>query len=117
MRPAVDVRLHFAFNQATLTPEAAPQVVALAQALLALQAPGRRLHLIGHTDSRGDDAYNDRLAQQRAETARQAILQRAVGLDPTTLVASGRGKRELLYPTADTEAHHALSRRVEVRVE
>lgn len=113
--PAVDVRVHFAFDTATLTARGVQQAAALAQALSALQAPGRRFRLIGHTDSRGDETHNDRLAQQRAETVRQYLLTPAA-LPAATVQAEGRGKRELLYP-GNTEDEHALNRRVEVRVE
>lgn len=85
MPPAVDVRAHCDFDTATLTARGVQQAAALAQALSALQVPGRRFRLIGHTDSRGDETHNDRLAQQRADTVR----------------AAGRGKRELLYPGND----------------
>jgi outer membrane protein OmpA-like peptidoglycan-associated protein len=113
--PAVDVRVHFAFDQATLTPHGMQQAAALAQALASLYTPGRRFRLIGHTDSRGDETYNDRLSQQRADAVRQYVLAHTA-LDSASVLAEGRGKRELLYQ-ATTEEEHALNRRVEVRVE
>ena len=69
--------------------------------------------VVGHTDAVGTDPFNDALARQRAESIRNALIQR--GIAPTDIVAVGRGKRELLIPTADGVAE-PRNRRVEVLV-
>jgi outer membrane protein OmpA-like peptidoglycan-associated protein len=69
--------------------------------------------VVGHTDAVGSDAFNDDLARKRADTIRAALLAR--GLAPTDVVAIGRGKRELLVPTADGVAE-PRNRRVEIVV-
>ena len=69
--------------------------------------------VIGHTDAVGRDAVNDPLSRQRAEVVRNALIAR--GVAPANIVVVGRGKRELLVPTADGVAE-ARNRRVEIQV-
>ena len=67
--------------------------------------------VVGHTDTVGTDQANDVLARQRAETIRDALISR--GISAADVVATGRGKRELLVPTADNVAE-PRNRRVEI---
>ena len=114
--PAIDVRVHFAFDSAALTTQGERQAHEIGQALAAPGLQGRHFRSsYGHTDSRGDDAYNERLSSARALAVQQYVLKR-FGLLPERIVVEGRGKRELLYRAATEEAH-ALNRRVEIRVE
>ena len=71
------------------------------------------LVIIGHTDRVGSDPFNDALALRRAESVRAALIRR--GLAPENIVATGRGKREPLVPTADGVAE-PRNRRVEIIV-
>ncbi|MFD0666140.1 OmpA family protein [Ramlibacter sp. MAHUQ-53] len=69
------------------------------------------VRIIGHTDSTGGDAFNERLSVQRAEAARDYLVAR--GVNPRQVQVAGRGERE---PVADngTEAGRARNRRVEI---
>jgi outer membrane protein OmpA-like peptidoglycan-associated protein len=71
------------------------------------------VHVIGHTDSIGSDAYNQRLSEQRAERVVQYFSSR--GIPWQRLSTEGRGERE---PRAsnDTEAGRQLNRRVEILI-
>lgn len=69
--------------------------------------------VVGHTDRVGSDEYNDALALRRAETMRKTLIDR--GIAPENVIATGRGKRELLVPTADGVAE-PRNRRVEIIV-
>ena len=69
--------------------------------------------IVGHTDRVGTDEYNDALALRRAETVRAVLIRR--GLVAENITTSGRGKRELLVPTAEGVAE-AKNRRVEIIV-
>jgi outer membrane protein OmpA-like peptidoglycan-associated protein len=75
--------------------------------------PAPEIVVIGHTDTVGSDEYNDRLSLQRAERLRSRLIER--GIAATNITASGRGKRELLVPTADQVAE-PRNRRVEIVV-
>ncbi|MCB9235890.1 MAG: OmpA family protein [Bacteroidia bacterium] len=67
----------------------------------------------GHTDSQGDDAYNQKLSQARAETVVKYMIKK--GIDERRLSFRGFGEEK---PVADnfTEKGRALNRRVELRV-
>ena len=71
------------------------------------------LVVVGHTDTVGSDPFNDKLSLQRAEAVRAALVAR--GIAPENITAVGRGKRELLKPTADGVAE-PQNRRVEIVV-
>lgn len=71
------------------------------------------VHVVGHTDSVGSDAYNQRLSEQRA----QAVIDyfASVGVSRDRLRSEGRGETEPRDSNA-TEAGRQLNRRVEVFV-
>ena len=77
--------------------------------------PDCRFEISGYTDSRGSEAYNDRLSQRRAETIKQLLVEKE-NYDPSVLEAVGYGERRLQVPNAQTEEEHAQNRRVEVRI-
>jgi outer membrane protein OmpA-like peptidoglycan-associated protein len=61
----------------------------------------------------GTDDYNDQLSLQRAGRIRTRLIQ--LGVAPERIETSGRGKRELLVPTAD-QVPEPKNRRVEIVV-
>jgi outer membrane protein OmpA-like peptidoglycan-associated protein len=69
--------------------------------------------VIGHTDTVGGLAYNDRLSLARAERMRAMMVD--MGIPAERIQAAGRGKRELLVPTDDNVAE-PRNRRVEIDV-
>lgn len=111
---SVDLRINFAYDRADLTEQGVRQARELGRALSAAEFRGHDIVLIGHTDSRGEPAYNDELSRRRADTVR-AFLVREFALPADRLHVEGRGERELLM-SGNTEEDHALNRRVEVVV-
>ena len=77
--------------------------------------PDCRFEIAGYTDSRGSEAYNDKLSQRRATTIKQLLIDKE-NFDPSVLEAVGYGERRLQVPNAQTEEEHAQNRRVEVRI-
>ncbi len=69
--------------------------------------------VIGHTDTVGSLASNDRLAETRATTMKAELVRR--GIDPSSIKTIGRGERELKVETPD-EVTEPLNRRVEIQV-
>ena len=89
------------------------QLAAIAGCLAALSAsPTHYFKIIGHTDSLGTAAYNQRLSLARAQAARDLFLEK-VAIQPWRLFAQGRGES---HPIAsnDSDAGRAVNRRVEV---
>jgi OOP family OmpA-OmpF porin len=109
-------KVFFKFDSAELTPDSVAVLdenIAKGQAVRLLQNPGVRIEVAGHTDSVGNDAYNQALSERRANTVRDFLISRGVAAD--RLTAKGYGETE---PMADngTEEGRALNRRVGLRI-
>lgn len=76
-------------------------------------AQSGRIDIVGHTDSDGSDAYNNKLSVTRAETVSR-LLQEA-GLKKELIINSvtGRGEREPIVPNTTPENKYQ-NRRVEL---
>jgi OOP family OmpA-OmpF porin len=74
----------------------------------------QRVTAVGHTDSIGSSAYNQRLAARRAASVRSYLL--AQGLDAEMVQAQGRGAAHPVADNADP-AGRALNRRTELLFE
>jgi len=75
--------------------------------------PAAEVVVIGHTDTQGSDEYNDKLSLNRARSVKQQLI--SLGFDAAHISVAGRGKRELLVPTADGVAE-PRNRRAEILV-
>ena len=75
--------------------------------------PNTDLLIVGHTDSTGTSAYNQRLSERRARSASDYLVRQ--GVSAGRLRASGRGEAEPLTSNG-TEAGRQLNRRVEVAI-
>jgi outer membrane protein OmpA-like peptidoglycan-associated protein len=95
--------------QANLKPGAASTMDRLAQFMR--DYGERQVMIEGHTDSRGEDAYNIDLSQRRAAAVRDALLERNIEPQRIRIVGLGEG-----YPVAsnDTQAGMQQNRRVEI---
>lgn len=80
--------------------------------------PRISIELGSHTDSRGDAVSNERLSQQRAESALQYIV--AKGISKSRITAKGYGENQLLNGCKDgvncSEDEHQENRRTEVKI-
>ena len=109
-RPASFV-LHFVTGTDELTDESKGE---LRKVLAALRdRPMPDVLVIGHTDTVGDAAANDRLSAQRAERVKTFLVD--TGINAQRIRVAGRGERELLVPTADN-VDESRNRRVEINV-
>ncbi len=95
----------------TLKPGAREKLARVAGILLTY--PDLRLEVDGHTDSVGDDDYNQALSERRAESVRAYLVQQ--GISPSAIVALGYGKSQ---PVASNTlaAGRQQNRRVELIV-
>lgn len=108
----------FAFDQATLTPDAEETLQALVP-LLAKAGP-HPASVEGHTDAKGSDVYNQTLSERRAATVRDWLA--AHGALSAATPTRGWGKRRPVAPNtrpdgADDPAGRQRNRRVEVVVD
>jgi len=77
------------------------------------QRPVYQIEVIGFTDTLGDLSYNQALSLARAVATRDALVRD--GLDGQAISIAGRGRRDLLVPTAD-QTPEPRNRRVEITV-
>jgi outer membrane protein OmpA-like peptidoglycan-associated protein len=108
--PSADLEVYFDYNKADITPAARQALGPLGQALIDPKLLGNRFVLIGHTDGKGGDDYNQILSERRAATVKDYLV-RTFGIAPERLVSYGRGK-SLLKNAAEPFA--AENRRVQV---
>ena len=92
--PTSDVEVYFPYNSATLVPETRRLLDTMAQALKTEQLAKSDFALIGHTDARGGESFNQSLSERRAAAVR-AYLAGTGGVASTRLATWGRGKTEL----------------------
>ncbi|UYZ62418.1 OmpA family protein [Hymenobacter weizhouensis] len=103
--------IQFEFNKATLKPTSFPTLDALVQIMN--NYPDYFLGISAHADSKGDDAYNLRLSDERAASARAYMLRKGIPAD--RIVSHGYGETKPIADNA-TEAGRAQNRRVEFDV-
>ena len=105
--------VNFDFDKATLRPDA---VVILDEAVAVLQKyPQLRVEVAGHTDSKGKDAYNQKLSERRAQAVYDYLTGK--GIDASRLVGpNGYGETRPI-DTNDTEEGRANNRRTELNVQ
>ena len=106
--PEISYQIAFDFNQSQPNIEGMQVLDQVAKSLADSQF--QTIHVIGHTDQQGDDAYNLKLSQRRAESVVQ-LLQRSQPQLKGHLQAIGKGKTELLAH-GTTEQDYRLNRRV-----
>ncbi len=100
--------IRFDVNKATLRPESMGVINTIYQ--LMKEHPELRFSIEGHTDSDGDDSFNQKLSEQRAETVLNALLQ--MGIDGSRLTSKGWGESKPLSDNSTPEGK-ANNRRVE----
>lgn len=108
----------FEFDKADLTPTAEVELRKAAEVIR--KSPPGSIQVIGHTDSKGDDAYNQALSEARAKAVGDWFGQQ-VGVRQRQFVKSGKGETAPVGPNTtaagkDDPAGRAKNRRVEVIV-
>src|SRR5205085_917557 len=89
----------FDFDKAEILPKAEQALTQAAQLIAERGSGATTVRIEGHTDAKGDDAYNQRLSEQRARSV-QAWLAKQGGLGEFEFSASGKGETEPVAPNA-----------------
>lgn len=72
-----------------------------------------KLILTGHADSRGNDAYNQKLSERRANSVANYLISK--GVSSSIITASGKGETQPVASN-ETSAGRAQNRRVDIDV-
>ncbi len=101
----------FDFDKAVLKPEGKAKLDDLTSKLQGINV--EVIVAVGHTDSIGTDAYNEKLAMRRAESVK-AYLQ-SKGIEANRIYTEGKGEKQPVESNT-TAAGRAKNRRVEIEV-
>ncbi|MCU6432669.1 OmpA family protein [Undibacterium sp. Jales W-56] len=101
----------FDFDKAVLKPEAKVKLDDMASKLKGINL--EVVIAVGHTDSVGSDAYNQKLSVKRAEAVKAYLVSK--GIEANRVYTEGKGKKQ---PVADNKTANgrAQNRRVEIEV-
>jgi OOP family OmpA-OmpF porin len=101
----------FDFNKTALKPEGKAKLDDLADKVKGLNL--EVVIAVGHTDSVGSDAYNDKLSVKRSEAVKAYLADK--GIDASKIYTEGKGEKQ---PVADNKSAdgRAKNRRVEIEV-
>ena len=104
---------NFAFDSANLTDKAQGQLSGFANSVKASNVSPSSITVVGHTDSIGSEAYNQKLSVDRANSVASYLASQ--GMNRGMMQVSGRGETQ---PAASnkTKAGRAANRRVDIRV-
>ncbi len=108
----------FEYDKAALTPVAEGELRKAAEMIR--RSPPGAIRVIGHTDSKGEEAYNQTLSEARANSVAD-WLREQVGVRQREFLVSGRGETAPIAPNenaagGDDPAGRAKNRRVELVV-
>lgn len=102
-----NLRINFAYNSANINGSYNSDLKAFAQVLK--DNPDATAVIEAHTDSKGSDAYNQKLSEKRAQSAVEAL--KALNISGSRLTAVGYGETQPIA-TNETEEGRAANRRV-----
>ncbi|HAH09709.1 MAG TPA: hypothetical protein DCL48_06375, partial [Alphaproteobacteria bacterium] len=88
----------FGFNKYNLTAEA--QAVVAEAASAAKSQGAASIAIVGHTDTVGGNAYNQKLSEKRAGAVKDELVR--LGIPGDKISAMGKGETELLVQTGDS---------------
>jgi outer membrane protein OmpA-like peptidoglycan-associated protein len=104
--------IFFDYDRYDLRPESVPELARVAKIIA--ESPTMVMEIGGHTDSRGSDAYNEKLSDNRAnEVAR--FLRKQSGAGEDRILAKGYGEK-VPVATNETDEGRQLNRRVEMKI-
>ena len=94
-RPVLIDNIFYEYDRAELTPESTASLDELVK-LLELN-PNVTIELASHCDARGSDTYNQRLAQRRAESVVNYLIEHGIEKERLTAVGYGEAQPKVVH--------------------
>lgn len=118
IRIALSGDILFDFDQDTLRPDAFPTLEMVADVLA--EYPDAPVLIEGHTDSKGENKYNQKLSERRAASVKRWFVENA-GIDPSRIDTRGWGEAKPAVPNekadgSDDPDGRQKNRRVEITI-
>jgi outer membrane protein OmpA-like peptidoglycan-associated protein len=113
-RPKLNLDINFESGSADLMDGVRGDLDIVGQALSDDRLGDKQFRLVGHTDNRGDEDFNQSLSEQRAQAARQYLVEK-YQIDPSRLDSMGLGESKPMMNGSDANAMHR-NRRVELEL-
>jgi len=110
---AYRMNAHFGYNSSKLNNRYEPDIARAAQFLQ--RYPDVKAIIEGHTDSRGSNAYNQRLSERRANAVYRRLVEQH-GVDPARLSVKGYGESRPMATNNNAKGRQ-LNRRVDMVIE
>lgn len=108
--------IYFDLDKADILPDAEQDLTYLAE--LMEEYPTMVIELGSHTDAQGQDAYNVKLSQRRAESSKDWLVKE--GIDDKRIVAKGYGETQILNRCKNgvrcSDDEHRQNRRTEFKI-
>jgi peptidoglycan-associated lipoprotein len=104
--------IYYDLDKYNIRTDAATELDKLVQIMV--DNPALKIELSSHTDARATDAHNNKLSQNRAESAVKYLISKTIQAD--RLTAKGYGETQLIVKDAKTEEEHQRNRRTEFTV-
>lgn len=108
--------IYYDFDDDKILPDAEKDLGFLLE--LMKKYPDMVIELSSHTDAQGNDAYNERLSQRRAQSAKNWLVAR--GISEKRIEAVGYGEKNILNDCINgincTDAEHRVNRRTEFKI-
>jgi outer membrane protein OmpA-like peptidoglycan-associated protein len=106
-----DSGLLFEFDSAEIQGQSEENLTEFAQTMQDFEESN--ILIVGHTDAKGSSDYNQKLSENRAQSAANFLMRQ--GLSGDRITTTGKGEAEPVA-TNDTEAGRQQNRRVEVAI-
>jgi outer membrane protein OmpA-like peptidoglycan-associated protein len=106
----LDMLINFDLNSADLTEQARANLNEFAKALKDERLRAATFIVEGYTDASGDERYNDRLSERRAQSVTAFLLANGIALERVKAVGMGEKNPRVPNP------YDPVNRRVEMRI-
>lgn len=108
--PKLDFEINFEFGSSEISPDSIPQLLELAKALNSDALSKANMIVVGHTDAKGSDAFNQNLSEKRAFSVAEFLVNKG-SLAESRLTKFGYGESRL---KDKNDPESGVNRRVEI---